>query len=116
MQHFKSVGAMSQLSDNHPSKPLVQEYLSHYLNPDYQWRNDGWVMLVEHKDSYEPVFNGQTLIDINWEAVTLQQGHYVCAYVPNDQFCLLVIMQCDDWMDFELKEYLDEHLDSQYQK
>jgi len=111
MKHFRSIRSISQLAESHHSKSIIQECLSHYLHPGYQSQHDGWVLLVEILDSYAPIFNGQTLIDIKWEAVTLQQGHYVCAYVPNNQFVLTVVLECDDWMDCELKEYLDEHLD-----
>ena len=111
MLHFKSWASLSQLPEIHPSKSIVQESMSHYQQSDYQPEHDGWVILVEPCDSYEKIINNQTLIGVPWEAVTLQHGHYVCAYVPNNQFVQVVIIQCDDWMDCELKEYLDDHLD-----
>ena len=111
MKHFQSIQALSQLPDNHASKPIIRECLSHYLHPGYQPEHDGWILLVEFLDSYEQIFNGQTLINFKYEAVSLRQGHYVCSYVPNNQFVLTIILECDDWMDYELKEYLDEHLD-----
>lgn len=111
MLKFKCNKDLSQLSDKSPSFPIVQENLYRMLHPEYQPEADGWVLLIEPPDSYEKIINDYTLIDVPWEAVTLQQGHYICAYVPNNQFVLIVIVQCDDWMDYELKGYLDDHLD-----
>ena len=114
MLEFKSMQDLELLHPQSLSGPIIREFMSNFTSdPDYQFSSDGWVCLIQPEDSYEVFFNDYTLIDVPWEGVNLYQGHYVCIYVPNNQFALVVIIQCDDWMDCELKEYLDDHLDPQ---
>ena len=113
MLEFKSMQDLQKLPSQSPSLPIIKEFVSGFTrHAEYRPEGDGWVILIEPEDSYEVIYNEYTLIDVPWEAVTIQQGHYVCVYVPNNQFTLIVIiLKCDDWMDCELKEYLDDHLD-----
>ena len=111
MLEFKSMQDLQKLPPNHPSASIVREFVIGFTrHADYHPDADGWVILIQPEDSYEVVFNDYTLIDVPWEGVSLQHGHYVCVYVPNNRFTLVVI-QCDDWVDSELKEYLNDHLD-----
>ena len=112
MLEFKSMQDLEQLPSNSPSAPIIREFINSFTSdPGYKFAYDGWTILIQPEDSYEVVFNDYTLIDIPWEGVSLYRGHYVCIHIPNNQFALVVIIQCDDWMDCELKEYLDDHLD-----
>ena len=113
MLEFKSMQDLKKLPNQSPSLHIIREFVSGFTrHADYQPDADGWVILIEQEDSYEVVFNDYTLIDVPWEAVTLQQGHYVCFYIPNNQFTLVVIiLESDDWVDYELKEFLNDHLD-----
>ena len=120
MKIFKSQAELQQLGPDSPSLDFIEHYLTQIISAfaeegrDYQPDVDGYLVLVSEDDA-ERVLDELDLpyhlIDIPWESVSLERGHFYGLYMANDQFGLGFVIPDSEWLPKSVRQALIENLD-----
>jgi hypothetical protein len=115
MKIFDSLSSLGQLNGDALIHIIRRELLPIVSPPSYRPENDGYLVLIEPADTLDSLTALDLpywLHEIPFEGVTLDEGIFHAVYVPNNQFALSFLVPDADWLSAEVREHLEEHLDS----
>lgn len=119
MLTFKSFACLSQLEPNDPCRPVIHDLLNSYISSaqdfDYTYvpDHDGYVVLIGQEDTERELdlFSPPTkLEDIFWEGVHVCGDYFVAVFVPNNQFCLVCVIENSEHLSKGLRRVLCANL------
>jgi hypothetical protein len=117
MLAFQSVEDIHQLPTTHPAYPKVRELVRLCIEAieDYDPDIHGKVYLIDPSDFCEQlpdICKPWTLYDVQWEGVTLEDGHFVCVYLGSGDYGLVFVVPDAPWLPPDLRERLLYFLDT----
>ena len=120
MLEFKSPEDLSKLPPNHKATLIVQDLVKRLITDyiaegwDYKPEDDGWIVLIEEQDKdrvLSEIWSDWTLLDIPWEGISLVGDFYQAVFLANDQFGLVFLIPDAPWVDGDLRQMIEDHLD-----
>jgi len=120
MLTFKSIEDLLKLDPSDEVFPIIEELVQRlcvdivdegflYIPEDH-----GWINLVEPIDMSRvitEIWDDWTLLNVEWEAVTKQGNYLIACFLCDNEKGFLFIIPDEDWLNDELREILEEHLD-----
>jgi hypothetical protein len=119
MLTFKSFECLSQLSNDHPSRAVIQSLLNtiiteaeksgHNYHPDH----DGYIVLIDEEDADRELdlfTPPRKLEEVFWDGVDVRSEHFIAVFLPNNQFGLVFAIPDEDWLPSGLRRVLCENL------
>ena len=125
MLTFKSIDDLSKLNSDDSSYSLIEDLVYRLCvdipkeNFKYDPSADGWINLVQPNDIgrvITEIWDDWTLLDVEWEAVTRHKSNQssflvACFLCDNQKGFLFIFDENADWLQGELRQILEEHLD-----
>ena len=116
MQALRHAEDIHQLATNHSSYPTLRELVRLCIESidDYDPDIHGKVYLIEPEDVHQPlpdICDQWTLYDVQWEGVTLEDGHFTCVYLGSGDYGLVFVVPDAPWLPPKLRERLLYFLD-----
>ena len=120
MKLFKSLSGLQQLDPSSPSAAFIEPYLTQMIaayseeGRVYEPEHDGYMVLVEQGDAarvFDDLSLPHCLINIPWEGISLEQGHFYALYMANNQFGIGFVIPDADWLPISVRQALIEGLD-----
>jgi len=120
---FQSENDLVKLNTHNTAYPIIQDLVQRLIidfikeGYDYIPEDHGYIALIEEHDVnrvLEEIWtnpDGWTLIDIPWEGVLLEDGYYKAIFLANNEFGIVFIIPDQDWINGELRQVLNDHLD-----
>jgi hypothetical protein len=120
MLTFKSFECLSQLEPNDPCRSVVHDLLHSFItsaqdfDTTYVPAYDGYVVLIDHQVDTERKLDlftpSRKLEDVFWEGVHVHGDYFVAAFVPNNRFCLVCVIENSDSLPLGLRRVLCANL------
>ncbi|MBL1141446.1 MAG: hypothetical protein HND53_05370 [Proteobacteria bacterium] len=120
MRLFRSFSDLNFLSKSNPAYPVILSLMPNIINTgnpinnDYFPSKDGYLVLIEKTDCFEPLLEigiQYKLNEIPFEGITKIDGFFHAVYVPNNQFTLSFLVPDEPWIPENLRKYLEDHID-----
>lgn len=120
MLTFKSPSDLSELDPQNPAYPIIEDLVQRLCvdipNEGYLYipEDHGWINLVEPKDMgrvITEIWDDWMLLDVPWEGVLKKDSHYIGIFLADNEKGFVFIIPDKDWVNGELREILEEHLD-----
>jgi hypothetical protein len=117
---FKSTEDLNKLPADDPAyatvKELIEQLITAYSPPGraYDAEDDGYIILIEPEDAdreLDELWDGCTLLNIPWEGIMLRDGFYTAIWLANNEYGLTFVIPDADWVDGELREFIEDILD-----
>jgi hypothetical protein len=117
---FKSPEDLNKLSPDslaHDTvKELIEQLISAYTRPGqpYDAEDDGYIILIEPEDAQRELnelWDGCTLLTIPYEGIFLKGDFYIAIYLANNEYGLTIVIPDADWVNGELREFIEDILD-----
>ncbi len=117
---FKSLDDLKQIDKDHSAYALLDD-LAHRLlvnSPEegffYDPEADGFLVLIDESDTDDPligIWDDWTLLDVPWEGVMQEDGFFKAIFLANNEFGIVFLIPDAEWVNGELREALEYHLD-----
>jgi hypothetical protein len=117
---FKSTEDLAKLPVTDPAyvtvKKLIEQLISAYSPPGraYDAEDDGYIILVEPEDAQrelDELWDGCSIQTIPWEGIMLRDGFFIAIYLANNEYGLTFVIPDADWVNGELREFIEDILD-----
>jgi hypothetical protein len=110
MLRFTSHDDLSRLQKSNPAYRLIRDAIQSFAHPEYNPEEEGFVVLIEPDDVHRPFWGDHTLHTIPWEAIQYQDGYFRAVFIPNNEFCLVVLIPDAPWINGTLREVIEANL------
>ena len=117
---FKSIKDLSKLDPQNSAYPVIEHLVQRLCvdkpNQGYLYipEDHGWINLVEPKDMdrvITEIWEDWALLDVQWEGVMKKDSHYIGIFLADNEKGFVFIIPDKDWLNSDLREILEEHLD-----
>jgi hypothetical protein len=115
MKIFKSRSDVQQFR-NHPLHDTVKSLFLSIINdlPEYRPEDDGYLVLIEPGDVdrvLDDLDVPYRLSEVPFEGVSMLDGCFLAVWLPNNQFCLDLLIPDAEWLPGDVRRHLEDHLD-----